>query len=42
MSFSVAPHFILLYLTLLWEKRKRKPAVDDENHARSTPLGKWY
>ena len=36
MSLSVAPHFVVLYHILVWEKRKRKPAADDENHTSSS------
>ena len=41
MSLSVASHFVVLYHTLLWEKRKRKPAADDKNHASSAKNPTW-
>lgn len=41
MSLSAAPHFVVLYHTLLWEKRKRKPAANDENNASSAKNPTW-
>lgn len=41
MSLSAAPHFVVLYHTLLWEKRKRKPAANDENNASSSKNPTW-
>ena len=41
MSLSVGSHFVVLYHTLLWEKRKRKPAADDKNHASSSKNPTW-
>ena len=41
MALSVTPHFVVLYHTLLWEKRTGKPAADDENHASSSKNPTW-
>ena len=41
MSLSVASHFVVLYHTLLWAKRNRKPAADDKNHASSSKNPTW-